>query len=212
MSVKRRGRPVTDAQVRFCEEYMKDLNATRAYSMAYPGAKSEKIAASAASRLLRNVKVQGYLEHLLDKRSRKTEIRAEKVLAEMARLAFSNILDFVEFDEYTFRAHLKHSADLDPDAAAAIQSVTSGPNGTTIKLHSKVPALVKLMQHTGLLPKGDTLRLINDRGEPMIPAAAIQHAIQSGLAQGPEWMEGLVSKAEMRLLFPERFRALGENQ
>lgn len=208
----RRKLPLSEQEKLFCDKYLVTFNATEAYSYAYPGAKSVEGAAVSASRLLRRAKVAEYLRTRMDQRAARTEITQDRVLKELARLAFSNILDFVEFDAFTFRASLKASADMDPDQAACIASVEGGAGTSTkVRLHPKLPALIKCMQHVGLLPKGDTLRLINDRGEPMIPAAAIQHAIQSGLAQGPEWMEGLVSKSEMKLLFPERFRALGEN-
>ena len=45
---------MTDKQRKFCDEYLIDLNATRAYKLAYPNVKSESAATSGASRLLRN--------------------------------------------------------------------------------------------------------------------------------------------------------------
>lgn len=48
---------LTEKQKRFCDEYLIDLNATRAYMVAYPNVKKESTAAAAAARLLRNVKV-----------------------------------------------------------------------------------------------------------------------------------------------------------
>ena len=45
----------------FADEYLIDLNATRAYKVAYPNVKNDVTAAAAASRLLRNVKVQEYI-------------------------------------------------------------------------------------------------------------------------------------------------------
>lgn len=46
----------------FCYEYLKDWNGTRAYKVAYPSEKSDNTAAANASRLLRNDKVQKYIE------------------------------------------------------------------------------------------------------------------------------------------------------
>lgn len=56
---------LTDKQKKFAEEYIQDLNATRAYKVAYPKVKSEGAAASAGTRLLKNVKVREYIEKLL---------------------------------------------------------------------------------------------------------------------------------------------------
>ncbi|MGN1085418.1 MAG: terminase small subunit [Porcipelethomonas sp.] len=64
---------MTEKQKRFCDEYLIDCNATRAYRAAYPKIKSDAVAAQAASRLLRNVKVKAYIDEQLEK------IRSEKV-------------------------------------------------------------------------------------------------------------------------------------
>lgn len=58
---------VTEKQRRFCDEYLIDLNATRAYKAAYPNVKKDGTAAAAAARLLRNVKVQEYLRGQMEK-------------------------------------------------------------------------------------------------------------------------------------------------
>ena len=52
---------MTEKQKKFADEYLIDLNATRAYRAAYPSVKKEQTAAAAAARMLRNVKVQEYI-------------------------------------------------------------------------------------------------------------------------------------------------------
>jgi phage terminase small subunit len=64
---------MTEKQKRFADEYIIDCNATRAYKVAYPNIKSDAVAAQAASRLLRNVKVKKYIGEQLEK------LRSEKV-------------------------------------------------------------------------------------------------------------------------------------
>lgn len=63
---------MTEKQKRFADEYLIDLNATRAYKAAYPNVKKDSVAAQAASRLLRNVKVKSYIDERME------EIRTEK--------------------------------------------------------------------------------------------------------------------------------------
>lgn len=58
---------MTEKQKRFCDEYLIDLNGTRAYKAAYPSVKNDDVAAQAASRMLRNVKVREYLDAELEK-------------------------------------------------------------------------------------------------------------------------------------------------
>lgn len=44
---------MTEKQKIFADEYLIDLNATRAYKVAYPRVKNDEVAAAAATRLLR---------------------------------------------------------------------------------------------------------------------------------------------------------------
>ena len=59
---------MTDKQKRFCDEYIIDLNATRAYKAAYPNIKNDNVAKSAGNRLLTNVDIKAYIEAELKKR------------------------------------------------------------------------------------------------------------------------------------------------
>lgn len=56
---------MTEKQKIFADEYLIDLNATRAYKIAYPSTKKDSVAAQAGSRMLRNVKVKKYIDEKL---------------------------------------------------------------------------------------------------------------------------------------------------
>ena len=73
-------RCLTEKQKRFCDEYLIDLNATRAYMVAYPSVKSEKTAAAAASRLLKDVKVKAYIDVQLEKMHNEKTADAQEVI------------------------------------------------------------------------------------------------------------------------------------
>ena len=63
---------MTERQKRFADEYLLDLNATRAYRAAYPAVKKDDTARAAGSRLLANVNVRAYIdEKLAEMQSRK---------------------------------------------------------------------------------------------------------------------------------------------
>ena len=51
---------LTPKQKIFADEYLIDLNATRAYKVAYPSCKKDEAAAVNGSKLLRNTKVAEY--------------------------------------------------------------------------------------------------------------------------------------------------------
>lgn len=56
---------MTEKQKRFADEYLIDLNATRAYKVAYPNVRKDTVAAVNASKLLRNTKVKIYIDKQL---------------------------------------------------------------------------------------------------------------------------------------------------
>lgn len=58
---------MTKKQKMFADEYLIDLNATRAYMAVYKNCKSEQAAAACASKLLRNTKVKEYVEEQINK-------------------------------------------------------------------------------------------------------------------------------------------------
>ena len=60
---------MTKKQKIFADEYLIDLNATRAYKVAYPAVKRDETAAQAGSRMLRNVKVDIFRKECRNARS-----------------------------------------------------------------------------------------------------------------------------------------------
>ena len=82
---------MTEKQKIFADEYLIDLNATRAYKMAYPNVTKEETAAAAGARLLRNVKVEEYIQERMKDREKRTEITQDMVLKELAKVGFFDI-------------------------------------------------------------------------------------------------------------------------
>lgn len=138
-------------QAAFCLEYLQDLNATASYKRAGYKPRSDNAAAASASKLLRNHKIEAALELLKARRSRKLEITSEAVLEELARLAFSELSDAVEWGPSG--VILKPSDDLPEEIRAAIQEVSETvQGGLKIKLHSKTKALELLCRHLDIAP------------------------------------------------------------
>lgn len=71
---------MTDKQRKFCDEYLIDCNATRAYKAAYPNVKKDSSAAVCAAKLLRIAKVQEYINQQLDKISSEKTADAKEVM------------------------------------------------------------------------------------------------------------------------------------
>ncbi len=71
---------MTDKQRKFCDEYLIDLNATRAYKAAYPHVKSEGAARACASKLLTKANIKAYIDEQLDKISSEKTADAKEVM------------------------------------------------------------------------------------------------------------------------------------
>ena len=71
---------MTDKQRIFADEYLKDLNGTRAYKVAYPNVKKDSSAATAAGRLLRNVEIKSYIDEQLEQMHNERTADAKEIL------------------------------------------------------------------------------------------------------------------------------------
>ena len=71
---------LTPKQRAFCNEYLIDMNATRAYKAAYPNVKSENTAMSNGSKLLRNAKVKAFIANHLQQIEDKKIADAKEVM------------------------------------------------------------------------------------------------------------------------------------
>lgn len=159
---------LTEKQKIFANEYLVDLNATRAYKKAYPSTKKEQTINAAASRLLRNVKVKEYIDKKIKDREKRTEITQDKVLNELAAIAFSKGSDYAEvinrniivdgktvLDEegnpQTYQdVELKLTSQLTEQQKKAISNIKRGKNGIEVSTYDKVRALELLGKHLGM--------------------------------------------------------------
>lgn len=138
---------------RFCQEYIKDLNGTKAARRAKY---SKKTAAEQACRLLSNVKVQQRIAELMEERAKRTQTTQDQVLEELKILGFSDFRNYgaivKELGEN--RLKLKTFRQIKGDATRAIKSITErvSKDGITLifKLHGKVPALELIGKHLGM--------------------------------------------------------------
>lgn len=160
---------LTEKQKIFVNEYLVDLNATRAYKVAYPNVKKDDTAAVNGNRLLRNAKVKEYLDERMKEREKRTEITQDKVLEELAAIAFSNGSKYAKVIEETVYdengevlldsdgnivkqkvVDLVLTDELSEIDKKAIASIKKGRNGIEISTCDKVRALELLGKHLGM--------------------------------------------------------------
>ena len=139
---------MTEKQKIFADEYLIDLNATRAYRVAYPSVKKDEVAAAAAARLLKNVKVAAYIQKRMEERQKRTEITQDRVLEELAAIAFARATDYAEVKGECVR--IKDTDTLDEQQIRAIAGIKEGKYGIELKLNDKEKALELLGRHLGM--------------------------------------------------------------
>jgi phage terminase small subunit len=159
-------------QLRFAAEYGIDLNATQAAIRAGYSARTAK---SQGQRLLTNAHIAKAIADAQNARAARTEITADRVLKELARIAFFDI-----GKAFTPDGALKPLDEMDEDtrrALAGLEVVSLTEDGEHIgtlkkvKIADKLAALEKIGRHLGMW--NDKLTLKGDSESPLV--ALIQH-------------------------------------
>lgn len=159
----------------FCREYLLDLNVTQA---AIRAGYSPHTAGSQGHDLLKKPEILCRIEELKRERLAASKVTAERVIQELARIAFVDIRRVTGFGPDGVK--LKQDSDLEEDHAAAIsevtQTVTENGGSLKVKMHSKEKALELLCRHLGLfkddgMPSGVTIvNLTPQLGEKKLEA------------------------------------------
>ena len=145
-------------QDRFVDEWLIDFNGTQA---AIRAGYSERSARSIAGRLLTKDNIQREISRRQKDLQRRTEVSQERVVKELARVAFADATDYVQVETRTVEKNdgtelsyqtvtLTETAELSADQRAAIAGIKQGANGVEVKLHDKIKALELLGRQIGM--------------------------------------------------------------
>lgn len=164
---------VTDKQIIFANEYLIDLNGTRAYKEAYPHVKNDNTAAAAATRLMNNPEVKDYIDKRIKDRLERIEVTQDDVIQELAAIAFANGSDYAkvvtkpvmiqtsegdyvpaldsEGNQMYYQAvEIEETEELTKRQIKAISGIKQGKNGIELTTYDKVKALELLGKHLGI--------------------------------------------------------------
>ena len=139
---------MTEKQRLFADEYLIDLNATRAYRVAYPSVKKDETARANGSRMLTNANVAKYISERMQERQQRTEVTQDMVVKELAAIAFARATDYAAVRGGT--VCIKDTDSLSDEQIRAIAGIKEGANGIEIKLNDKEKALELLGRHLGM--------------------------------------------------------------
>ena len=153
---------LSEKQKRFAQEYLIDLNATAAAKRA---GYSPKTASEQGARLLANVNVQDEIQKAIKKRQSRVEISQDRILQELAAIAFSKGTDYADIVSGVVVPHDTDS--LTEAQKAAVISIKQTKEGLEIKLGSKLKAIELLGKHLGMF-RGESYPSVHLEDEPDI--------------------------------------------
>lgn len=146
---------MTAKQKRFCEEYLIDLNATQA---AIRAGYAPASAADSGSDNMQNREVSAYIKKQMAQRSRRTGVTADRVLEELAKVAFANATDLID-DDGTIKDNVARE---DSAAIATIKVKTirsrDGEEAVVereVRMADKIKALELCGKHIGMFGVGE---------------------------------------------------------
>ena len=145
---------LTAKQKKFVEEYLIDLNATQAAIRAGYSTESAK---EIGCENLTKPNVKAEIDKVIAERSRRTGINQDRVLRELAKIAFVNPGDVINLNQATVKSDAKEE-DLAAIASVKIKNIPTEDGEITereIKLCDKLKALDLLGKHLGIYDKKD---------------------------------------------------------
>lgn len=144
---------ITNKEKRFCEEYIKDFNATRAGKEAGYSAKNEGSLRALMCQLKKKPLVKQYIAELQADLEELTGITRYKVLQEYAKIAFASFGDY--FRGWMDMKAFSELTEMQKAAISEVQEVTKYDEegnpvvGVRIKLHDKIRALDSISRMLG---------------------------------------------------------------
>lgn len=155
--------PLTEGERRFVDEYLVDRKRVQAYRRAYPNNHSYRASQMESHLMFHQANVQAEIRSAVAAQRARVHVRADAVIEEYARIAFSDIYEL--FDPATNQLRMPRHIPL--ETRKAVQSIkvsrqrrtvtARGRTRTTVtdtvmeyRLWSKTEALSKLWTHLGL--------------------------------------------------------------
>ena len=194
---------LTAKQRVFVQEYLIDLNATQA---AIRAGYSEKTAVVQGARLLTNANVGEAINQALELREKRAEITADRVLAELAKIAFADGSDFArmvtrETEDGPVTDVVFYDTDTLPkDKKAAISAIKKTKYGIAVETYDKIKALELIGRHLAMFT--DKLNVSSDNVTLRETLNDRLEVVSRALTAPPEAITKLL--AAQQCIYPEQ--------
>lgn len=155
---------LSDRETKFCHEYVVDFMGSKAARRAGYSGGSGNAARQYAWKLRQNPEIQALIEDLTADHLEQLGITKERVLREMAAIAFSDVREMLTFD-----GKVSDPDEWSDETAAAVASYERvSKNSRKIKLWNKTAALEQIAKHLGIVRdnvehSGEVIVVIGDR-------------------------------------------------
>lgn len=134
---------------KFVLEYAKDFNGAKS---AIRSGYSKKTARSQASRLLSDVNVKAAIQELKAEIIEQARVTVDRVIEELAAIAFANITDFIDYSNGVYKIHDINQLNRQQKAGLRLFKVHYGEKSTSISIatQDKLRALDILGNYLGM--------------------------------------------------------------
>ena len=196
---------LTPKQDRFVDEYLVDLNATQA---AIRAGYSTKTAKAIGHENLAKPNLAEAIQEAMAERSKRTEVSQDRVVKELARIAFASLGDVIKWGPTGTK--VRPSTELSEDVGAAVYEVsetrTEHGVGVRVKLYDKKGALDSLAKHLGMFVERHQVaarveqaeRVPVDPLDPVLAELAVQMAERRAEIEHHRYLEALPSSNSVR--------------
>jgi phage terminase small subunit len=144
---------LTPKQEKLVQGVFSGLSQREAYKQAYPGTKMKiKTMDETACRLMKHEGIIMRMNELTTELKERNMVTAEKVIEELAHIAFADISDYLDYrrdEEGNIKVEIKDSKRID---TRAVSEVSTTKDGTfKFKMYAKDQALIALGKHLGFM-------------------------------------------------------------
>lgn len=141
------GKPLSIAEMRFCDAIIAGKTADEAHFDAY-GSSIAKNGWANSSRKLAQPHIQRRIMELRLGLEKSVQVDRERIVEEMADVAFANVADYLDYDSESVR--IKPLAELTRRQARAVKNVTAEKGRISLEFHDKIAAIRQLCAVLGI--------------------------------------------------------------